>query len=91
MHMQPRVSIAELLEACTAKGKTFNWRKTFDAVLTCDGMLREDLYVGQVVVWTVFLQPSADILLGPQYNWPDEAGLSGAGVVDPIVVTGIRL
>lgn len=32
---------------------------------TCDGVMREGLYVGQVVVRTVFLQPPADILLSP--------------------------
>ena len=54
-------------------------------------MLREDLHVGQVVVWTMFLQPFADVLLRPQNHRPDQAGLSRACVVNPIVVAGMTL
>lgn len=38
---------------------------TLVLVDTCDGVMREGFYVGQVVVRTVFLQPSADVLLSP--------------------------
>lgn len=51
-------------------------------------MVGEGLHVGQVVVRTVFLQPLADVLLRPQHHGPDQAGLSGAGVIYPIIVTG---
>lgn len=58
---------------------------------TCDGVLGEGLHVGQVVVWTVFLQPFADVLLGPQDDGADQAGLRWARVVYPIIVTGAVL
>ena len=57
------------------------------AIITCDSMVGEGLDVGEVVVRTVFLQPSADILLSPHYYRPDQAGLGGASVVYPIGVT----
>lgn len=58
---------------------------------TCDGVVGERLHVGQVVVRTVFLQPSANILLGPEHDGADQAGLRRAGVIDPIVVGGAVL
>lgn len=36
---------------------------------------------------TVLLQPFANILLRPEHDGPDQAGLRGAGVIYPIVVT----
>lgn len=39
------------------------------------------LYIGQVVVRTVFLKPLADILLGPQHHWFGQTGQSRTGVV----------
>lgn len=50
-------------------------------------MVGEGLHVGQVVVRTVLLQPFADVLLRPEHDGPDQAGLRGAGVIYPIVVT----
>lgn len=41
----------------------------------------EGLYIGQVVVRTVFLKPLADILLGPQHHRFGQTGQSGTGVV----------
>ena len=59
----------------------------FSLVDTWEGVMREGRYVGQVVVRTVFLQPSADVLLSPQHHRSDQTGLGGAGVVDSIGVT----
>lgn len=42
-------------------------------------------------MWTVFLQPFANVLLRPQHDGPDQAGLCGAGVIYPIVVAGTVL
>lgn len=58
---------------------------------TCDGVLGEGLHVGQVIVRTVFLQPFADVLLRPQDNRTDQAGLRRARVVYPIIVAGAVL
>lgn len=58
---------------------------------TCDGVVGEGLHVGQVVVRAVFLQPLTHILLRPQHHGPDQAGLSGAGVIYSVVVTGAAL
>lgn len=35
---------------------------------------------------TVLLQPFTNVLLRPQHDGPDQAGLGGAGVIYPIVV-----
>lgn len=48
---------------------------------TCDGVMGEGLYIGQVVVRTVFLKPLADVLLGPQHHWFGQTGQSRTGVV----------
>lgn len=48
---------------------------------TCDGVMREGLYVGQVVVRTVFLKPLADVLLSPQHHGFGQAGQRWTGVV----------
>lgn len=40
---------------------------------------------------TVFLQPFTNILLRPQNDGPDQAGLCGAGVIYSIIVTGAVL
>lgn len=58
---------------------------------TCNGMLGECLHVGQVVVRTVFLQPFTDILLRPEYDRADQAGLRRARVIDAVIVTGAVL
>lgn len=57
----------------------------------CDGVLGESLHVAQVVVRTVLLQPFTNILLRPEHNGPDQAGLCGAGVIYSIIVTGAVL
>lgn len=44
-------------------------------------MVGEGLDVGQVVVRTVFLEPLADVLLGPQHHGFGQAGQGRAGVV----------
>lgn len=54
-------------------------------------MLRERLHVGQVVVRTVFLQPFTDILLRPENDGPDQAGLRRTRVIDAVIVTGAVL
>lgn len=59
--------------------------------LTCNGVLGEGLHVGQVIVRTVFLQPFTDILLRPENNRTDQAGLRRACVIYPIIVTGTVL
>lgn len=59
--------------------------------VTCDGVVGERLHVGQVVVWTVFLQPFANILLRPEHDGADQAGLRRACVIYPVTVTGTIL
>lgn len=48
---------------------------------TCDGVMGEGLYIGQVVVRTVFLKPLADVLLSPQHHRFGQTGQSRAGVI----------
>lgn len=48
---------------------------------TCDGMMGEGLYIGQVVVRTMFLKPLADVLLGPQHHRFGQTGQSRTGVI----------
>lgn len=48
---------------------------------TCDGVMGEGLYIGQVVVRTVFLKPLADILLSPQHHRFGQTGQSRTGVI----------
>lgn len=63
----------------------------FGGRLTCNGVLGEGLHVGQVIVRTVFLQPFTDILLRPENDGTDQAGLRWACVIYPIIVTGTVL
>lgn len=58
---------------------------------TCDGMVGESFYIGQVVVRTVLLQPLADILLSPQNHWFGQTGQCRAGVVDGEGFTRMQL
>lgn len=48
---------------------------------TCDGVMGEGLYIGQVVVRTVFLKPLADVLLSPQHHRFGQTGQSRTGVI----------
>lgn len=48
---------------------------------TCDGVMGEGLYIGQVVVRTVFLKPLADVLLSPQHHRLGQTGQSRTGVI----------
>lgn len=41
----------------------------------------EGLYIGQVVVRTVFLKPLADVLLSPQHDRFGQTGQSRTGVI----------
>lgn len=52
-----------------------------EIVSTCDGMVGKGLHISQVVVWTVLLQPLADVLLGPQHHGLGQTGQRGTGVV----------
>lgn len=63
----------------------------FLAGRTCDGVVGEGFHVAQVVVRAVLLQPFANVLLRPQHDGPDQAGLGGAGVIDAVAVTGAAL
>lgn len=53
--------------------------------------MRKSLYVCQVVVWTVFLEPFADILLRPQHHRFGQGGQRGTGVVDGERLTWTQL
>lgn len=44
-------------------------------------MMGEGLYVGQVVVRTVFLKPLADVLLSPQHHRFGQTGQRRTGVI----------
>lgn len=48
---------------------------------TCDCVVGEGLYIGQVVVRTVFLKPLADVLLSPQHHRFGQTGQSGTRVI----------
>lgn len=58
---------------------------------TCDSVMGEGLYVGQVVVRTVFLQPLADILLSPQHHRFGQTGQRRTGVIDGEGFTRMQL
>lgn len=42
-------------------------------------------------MWTVFLQPFTNILLRPEHDGTDQAGLCRACVINPVVITGTVL
>lgn len=48
---------------------------------TCDRVMGEGFYIGQVVVRTVFLKPLADVLLSPQHHRFGETGQRRTGVI----------
>lgn len=53
--------------------------------------MRKRLYVCQVVVGTVFLEPFADVLLCPQHHWLGQGGQRGTGVVNSEGLTWTQL
>ena len=60
-----------------------NVRASVSAVqCTCDGVMGEGLYIGQVVVRTVFLKPLADILLSPQHHRFGQTGQCWTSVIN---------
>lgn len=61
---------------------TFVWgASSCGAHGTCDGVMGEGLYIGQVVVRTVFLKPLADVLLSPKHHRFGQTGQSRTGVI----------
>lgn len=57
----------------------------------CDGMVREGLDIGEIVVGTVFLQPLAHVLLSPQDDGFSEAAEGRTGVIDAVLIAGSDL